>query len=129
MQGLNLSTVEVKAFVPARDFELSKQFYQAIGFTLAWSSEDLAYFHCGNCRFLLQKFFVQPHAENFLMHLLVENVDHWHQHIEAQGISQRFSVRVGVPEDRPWGIRDFVLFDPCGVLWRIGQNIPGHTAE
>jgi uncharacterized glyoxalase superfamily protein PhnB len=25
-------------------------------------------------------------------------------------------------EEQPWGMRDFVLFDPCGVLWRIGQS-------
>jgi uncharacterized glyoxalase superfamily protein PhnB len=27
------------------------------------------------------------------------------------------------PEDRPWGIRDFVVVDPTGVPWRIGQGI------
>jgi len=27
------------------------------------------------------------------------------------------------PVDQPWGIRDFVLTDPTGVLWRIGQVI------
>ena len=32
----NMKTVEVKAFVPARDFALSKQFYQDLGFVLAW---------------------------------------------------------------------------------------------
>jgi uncharacterized glyoxalase superfamily protein PhnB len=28
------------------------------------------------------------------------------------------------PEDRPWGLRDFVLTDPTSVLWRIGRNKP-----
>jgi len=32
-------------------------------------------------------------------------------------------VKAHAPEDRPWDMRDFVLFDPTGVLWRIGQNI------
>jgi predicted lactoylglutathione lyase len=39
----NLTTVEAKAFVPARDFALSKQFYQDLGFDLAWSDDHLAY--------------------------------------------------------------------------------------
>jgi hypothetical protein len=39
----DMTTVEAKAFVPARDFALSKQFYQDLGFVLAWSSDDLAY--------------------------------------------------------------------------------------
>ena len=31
----NLTVTEIKAFVPARDFSLSRQFYQDLGFTLA----------------------------------------------------------------------------------------------
>jgi hypothetical protein len=33
----NLKTVELKPFVPAKDFELSKRFYQDFGFTMKWS--------------------------------------------------------------------------------------------
>ena len=123
LQELNLATVAIKAFVPAQDLELSKEFYQAIGFSLAWSSDDLACFNRGNCSFLLQRFYVVEHAQNFMMHLLVENVDHWYQHIEAQGIRERFSVRIEAPKDQPWAMRDFVMLDPSGVLWRIAQNI------
>jgi hypothetical protein len=41
----------IKAFVPAKDFELSKRFYADLGFELAWSSGDLAYFHGGGTSF------------------------------------------------------------------------------
>lgn len=37
----NSATIEAKAYVPARDFELSKQFYQDLSFDLAWSSDAL----------------------------------------------------------------------------------------
>jgi hypothetical protein len=123
MVALNLATVEIKAFVPARDFELSKRFYTEAGFTMAFSSEHLAYFHHGDCSFLLQNFYVKNFAENFVMHLLVENVEDWHAHITAQNLSERFGVKIGVPEDRPWAMRDFTLLDPSGVSWRIAQNI------
>lgn len=119
----NLQTVEVKAFVPARDFALSKRFYQALGFSIPWSSDDLAYVHHGESSFLLQRFFVQEHSDNFQMHLLVENVDDWWQHVASQRIAEEFGVQVGEPENRPWGMRDFTLVDPSGVLWRIAQNI------
>ena len=119
MEPLNLAAVEIKAFVPARNFELSKEFYVALGFTLASSEDGIVYFHCGNSSFLLQDFFVREHAENFQMHLLVESVDDWHEHIKAKGIAERFDVALGEPEDRPWAMRDFTLIDPCGVLWRI----------
>ena len=118
-----LETVEIKAFMPARDFALSKQFYQDLGFELAWSSENMAYLHHGNCSFLLQDFYVREHADNFMMHLLVTDVDAWWRHVEARGIASKYNINAGPPEDRPWGIRDFTLVDPTGVLWRIGQNI------
>ena len=118
-----LETVEIKAFVPARDFALSKQFYQDLGFELAWSSENMAYLHHGNCSFLLQDFYVREHADNFMMHLLVTDVDAWWRHVEAKGIASKYNVKAEAPEDRPWGLRDFILVDPTGVLWRIGQDI------
>lgn len=118
-----LETVEIKAFVPARDFELSKQFYQDLGFELASSSEGLAYLRRGDCSFLLQKFYVQEHADNFMVHLIVTDVDAGWRHVEAKGIASRYNVKAEAPEDRPCGLRDFILVDPTGVLWRIGQDI------
>ena len=122
---MNLDTIEIKAFVPARDMDLSLRFYRDLGFAVPWASDELAYLHAGDCSFLLQKFFVAEHAGNFMMHLLVADVDAWWQHVESQRLAERYGVRALPPEDRPWKIRDFVLDDPSGVLWRIGQNIGG----
>ena len=58
-----------------------------------------------------------------MMHLLVQNVDDWHRNVESSGLIERFGTRVGAPENRPWGLRDFFFTDPTGVLWRIGQDI------
>ena len=72
---------------------------------------------------MLQSFYEPAHTSNFQMHLLVENVDDWHAHVRSSGVEDRFGVDVGEPENRPWAMRDFALFDPSGVLWRIAQNI------
>ncbi|WP_255988665.1 VOC family protein [Chitinolyticbacter albus] len=113
--------VEIKAFVPARDFALSRRFYSAFGFEERWASDDLAYFACGACSFLLQRFYVAEHADNFMMHLLVDDVDAWWRH--AEPVATEFGLRIVPPQDQPWGMRDFVVIDPSGVLWRIGQNL------
>ena len=120
---MNLTAVEIKAFVPASDFELSKQFYLALGFEIPWSSEDLAYVRHGETSFLLQAFNEPTFIKNFQMHMLVENVDDWHGQVLDSGVSERFGVKVGSPQDQPWAMRDFTLFDPSGVLWRVAQNI------
>ncbi len=79
-----LTTIEIKAFVPAKDFELSKSFYRDLGFTVAWSSDGLAYIRHGNTSFLLQEF--RDGIDNFMMHLLVQDVDAWWAHVQDQGI-------------------------------------------
>lgn len=120
---LNLRVTEVKAFVPARDFELSKRFYQDLGFTMASEGGGVAYFHRDHASFLLQDFCVDEHVKNFMMHLLVENLDDWHKQIAESGLAEKYRVEVGPIEVQPWRMRDFTLFDPSGVLWRIAENV------
>ncbi|MGR4871503.1 VOC family protein [Variovorax sp. LARHSF232] len=120
----NLKSVEIKAFVPSQDFELSKRFYKDLGFTMASDGGGIAYFHHGNCAFLLQDYYEKAFAENLQMHLLVEDVQAWWLHVQDSGIAARYGVRVTSPVEQPWAMIDFALVDPCGVCWRIGQNIP-----
>jgi len=97
----NLNAVEMKAFVPSRDFAVSKAFYLALGFEIPWSDDDLAYVRHGNTAFLLQRFYEPAHAANYQMHFLVENADDWHAHVTASGVVERFHVRVGIAPCRP----------------------------
>ena len=119
----DLRVIEVKAFVPAKDFELSKRFYQDTGFTMASEGGGVAYFHNGHSSFLLQDFCVEDHVNNFMMHLLVEDVDAWYQAITDAKVPEKYQVRIGPIVLQPWRMRDFELFDPSGVLWRIAQNV------
>ena len=119
----NLDAIEIKAFVPARDFELSKKFYLDLGFEVPWSDSQLAYVRFQNCSFLLQNFYIKEHAENFVMHLLVESADSWWEKIQSSGIVDKYATFLSSPEDRDWKMRDFTINDPSGILWRIGNNI------
>ncbi|MGQ2964479.1 VOC family protein [Methylophilus sp.] len=119
----NLKVTEIKAFVPAKDFAISKQFYQDIGFTMASEGGGVAYFHYEHASFLLQDFCAEGFAENYMMHLLVEDVDAWWQKVEDSGVVAKYGVKVVPVTLQPWRMRDFCLADPSGVLWRIGQNV------
>ncbi|WP_246165122.1 hypothetical protein [Pigmentiphaga aceris] len=83
----------------------------------------MAYLRADKSSFLLTRYYQKEFAENCMMHLLVKDVEAWWHHVEMQQLGQRYGVRVNPPEDRPWGLRDFTIDDPCGVLWRIGQVI------
>lgn len=120
-----LDTIEIKAFVPARDYALSRRFYADIGFEEKSEGNGIAYFAAGECSFLLQDFHRPELAGNFAMHLLVADVDAWHRHLCERSIAERYGVRLDAPADRPWRMRDFCMTDPSGVLWRIAQNIGG----
>ncbi|WP_395669188.1 VOC family protein [Rhodoferax sp.] len=118
----SLNVTEIKAFVPAKDFGLSQQFYRDLGFTTASEGGGLAYFRFGSVSFLLQDFCAEGVAEHFNLHLLVEDVQAWWDHVQASGVVAKYGVRCTELEDQPWGMRDFCLSDPAGVCWRIGQN-------
>jgi catechol 2,3-dioxygenase-like lactoylglutathione lyase family enzyme len=118
----NLRAIEIKAFVPAKDFARSKEFYQDLGFVLASDSGGVAYFHHGDVSFLLQDFYVEALAKNLMMHLLVEDVSAWRARVEDAGVAAKYGVRVTEIVQEPWRMRDFMVIDPSGVLWRIAQN-------
>ena len=120
---MNMDVVEIKAFVPSLDFERSKQFYRDIGFTMASEGGGVAYFHYAHVSFLLQNFYQKELADNLMMHLLVKHVDSWHQHLREADIVGKYGVRLTEPQVQTWRMRDFILSDPAGVLWRIGENI------
>lgn len=119
---MNLRVTEIKAFVPSKDFETSKRFYSDLGFTMASEGGGVAYFHFGHVSFLLQDFCAEGLAENFMMHILVEDVQAWWDHVQASGVVSTYGVRCTGIEAQPWKMKDFCLSDPSGVLWRIGQN-------
>jgi uncharacterized glyoxalase superfamily protein PhnB len=75
----------------------------------------------GNTSFLLQEF--PEGIDNFMMHLLVQDVDAWWSHVQDQGIVAKYGVMIEPISDKSWGLRDFAISDPSHVLWRIGQNI------
>jgi len=119
----NLNTVEIKSFVPAKDFALSKSFYQRLGFEMASEFEGVAYFKSGSCAFLLQDFYQPQHCNSFMMHLLVESAQAWYQHIVDANLAEEFSVQVTELVEQPWGMLEFCITDPSGVLWRIAEKL------
>lgn len=119
----NLRITEIKAFVPSHDFSRSKQFYRDLGFTMASDGSGVPYFHFGHVSFLLQDFCADGFAQHFMMHVLVEDVHAWWEHVDASGVVAAYGVTLSPVALQPWRMRDFCLTDPSGVLWRIAQNV------
>ena len=73
--------------------------------------------------FLLQDFWVEDCADNFMMHMLVEDVDAWWHRINDSGVIPKYGVKITTIELEAWRMRDFCITDPTEVLWRIGQKV------
>ena len=120
---MNLNIVELKPFVPAKDFQTSIRFYEALGFTKRSEGDGVAYFLFGNTSFLLQDFYQKDLAENYMLHFLVENVDDWNQKVLELGLDQTFDVKITSLVVQPWRMKEFCITDPSGVLLRFAQNV------
>ena len=120
-----VGTEMARPFLPAKDFDLSKRFYQALGFTMVLDSDEVAIFRIGTSSFVLQKYFQKEWAENFMMQLMVDDLDSWWTHVLSLDLPARFCVAAPKPPAvQPWGLRIAYLIDPSGVLWHVGQRRP-----
>ncbi len=122
MSGIPTGTELARPFVPTKDFDLSKRFYESLGFKKVLDSE-VAIFNAGSGGFILQRYHQKDWAENFMMQLMVDDLDAWWSRIRSLELPAKF----GVPEPKPpvlqpWGLRVAYLVDPSGVLWRVAQR-------
>jgi uncharacterized glyoxalase superfamily protein PhnB len=121
---LAAGVVALRPFVPAKDFQTSKRFYIDLGFEVAPLGDKIASVSIGNFAFLLQDYFNQDWADNFVMHMLVTNLDQWWAAVSRLDLEFHYKVRAPrPPKVEPWGLRVAYLFDPAGVLWHFAQDV------
>ncbi len=112
----------VRPFLPTKDFEKSKRFYEALGFEKTLDSE-VAIFRAGSGGFLLQRHYQEDWAGNCMMQLMVDDLDAWWTHIESLDLAHRFGVPSPKPPAmQPWGLRIAYVVDPAGVLWHVAER-------
>lgn len=125
MSGIPSGTELARPFLPAKDFDLSKRFYNALGFQMVLDSE-VAIFNAGSGGFILTAFYEKEFADNYMMQLMVDDLDAWWEHISALDLTNQFGVPPPkAPAMQSWGLRVAYLIDPCGVLWHIAQRREG----
>ena len=114
----------ILTFVPAKDFNVSCRFYEALGFQAADDNPDVRYYGRGESGFLLQNYYVKKWADNFMMAMHVPDLDAWWE--EVQDLVEKFpGVRAKAPQLEDWGMRVMYLWDPSGVLWHITAQPKG----
>ncbi len=114
---MDLIIKSMNVYVPAKDFELSKKFYTALGFDLteAWGgSVDC---RLGNALFRLQNYYVEDWANNFMLQFWIDDVRALYDHVKPliDG-GEYFPARIMEPEQVDADTSITHVIDPSGVL-------------
>jgi len=120
----NLAVMKVRPFLPGgKDYALSKRFYEALGFTIEFDAGEVAGLASDGGGFLLQNYYHEGWAGNFMMQMVVEDLDAWWAKIVALDLPANFGVPAPrAPEMQPWGLKVAYVIGPCGELWHIVQQ-------
>ena len=109
--------------------EDTKRFYETLGFEKVLDGE-VAIFNAGSGGFILQRYYQKDWAENFMMQLMVDDLDAWWAHVSALDLPGKFGVQSPKPPAaQPWGLRVAYVFDPSGVLWHVSQRRKGAAQD
>jgi predicted enzyme related to lactoylglutathione lyase len=125
MSKVPAGTEVVRPFMPAKDVDVSKRFYETLGFDKVLDSE-VVIVNAGSGGFILQRHYQKEWAENFMMQLMVDDLDAWWTHIVTLDLAKQFGVPAPkAPAMQPWGLRIAYVVDPSGVLWHVAQRREG----
>jgi hypothetical protein len=115
----------LRPFVPARDFALSRRFYEALGFGATAAADGVLILEMEGASFILQDFYVREFAENCMLQLLVRDAEAWWAGVDPAALVAEFAVRPPQPPAmQAWGMKVGFLFDPSGVLWHVAESPP-----
>lgn len=120
----NLTASDIKTFIGSKDYDESRDFYQAIGFRLNFDAGDLAEFELGNSRFYLQKYYQRKWCENSMLHITVEDAQAWYRHVVTVLENRKYgAARVREPTEQSYGALVTFVWDPAGVLLHFAQPL------
>ncbi len=113
---MNPTVNELKVYVPAKDFELSKKFYTALGFDLteAWGGNVDC--RLGPTMFRLQNYYVEDWANNFMLQFQVNDARGWYEFVKPIIASGNYAPAQVTPPSTHDGALITHVHDPSGVL-------------
>ena len=111
----------IRAFIGAKNFEVSRRFYRDLGFVENVISPDMSYFATDGLGFYLQAAYVKDWVDNTMLFLEVDNVERHYDELKRLDLPSRYeNVRLIPIRTEVWG-KECFLHDPSGILWHFGE--------
>ena len=119
---MNNQAKSVRAFIGAKDFNISRDFYKDLGFEESIVSKNMSYFTIfGTLGFYLQDAYVEDWVNNTMIFVEVENIELYFTKLESLQLPRKYTgVRLVPIKKEVWGSKCF-LHDPSGILWHFGE--------
>ena len=118
---MDKKALSIRPFIGAKDFEVSRSFYQDLGFQESILTHNLSYFKSQGLGFYLQDAYVQDWIDNSMVFLEVGDVDQYWSELLALDLPAKYkNVRLTPIRKHDWGSECF-LHDPSGILWHFGE--------
>ncbi len=115
---------DFKPFVPSNDYEISKAFYECMGFKINWDSEEVCEVDtCFGFRFLLLPKNHNNYAHSLMLHFMVDSAQEWYEHFSSIKLVEKFEgTKAAPPKLQPWGLLITYVWDPAGVLLHFAED-------
>ncbi|HEX8467209.1 MAG TPA: VOC family protein [Allosphingosinicella sp.] len=111
----------ILAILPCNDIEATQAFYQRLGFTTTAGEAGFRILADGKgWRIALrpaEEGWVIPDRNSSGLYLYCEEVD------SVAGRVRDIIIEEGAPHRKPWGMYEFAVSDPDGVLVRVGRPV------
>ena len=113
--------LSIRPFIGAKDYSVSRNFYQDLGFSEVILTPAMCLFKSGQLGFYLQDAYVPDWVDNTMIFMEVKNVNEFYNVLLALDLTSKYKgVRLIPVQEEHWG-RECFLHDPSGVLWHFGQ--------
>jgi hypothetical protein len=118
---MNHRAKSIRAFIGAKNYESSRNFYKDLGFQESIISYDMSYFKINELGFYLQNAYVKDWIDNTMIFLEVDNVERYWNELLALDLTSKYkNVKLDPVRVLDWG-KECFLHDPSGILWHFGE--------
>jgi hypothetical protein len=118
---MNQQSKSIRPFLGSKNYEVSRAFYQDLGFKESILSINMSYFETDGLGFYLQDAYVKDWVNNTMVFMEVNDVDSFYQQLLFLKLNDKYKdVKILPVQNLDWG-KECFLHDPAGNLWHFGQ--------
>lgn len=111
----------IRPFIGSKNFEISRNFYQDLGFKESILAFNFSYFETEGIGFYLQDANIKDWIDNTMLFLEVEDVNQFWKTLLNLDLTHKYeNVKLVPIREMDWG-KECFIHDPSGILWHIGE--------